>query len=424
VPTPEARIAEKDLHLQQVRWSPQVHPVSTVSEQRKLESDLNGISQTRGTGAVGQSGSQPPLYYALEVVPYALGHIGSLLDALEMMRLMSALLGGVAAFFIFMFLREALPSSPWAWTAGGVSAALAPLLGMMSGAVNPDVMLVAVSAAAFFALARAFRRGFSQRAALLLGVVMAIGFLTKENFVGLVPGIAIGVLILTARTFRTEGRAALVRAALALGLGLSPVFLYLVVNLLSGDKGFGLASGVFDTLGKRSPTAELSYVWQLYLPRLPGMTGHLFPGLTPTHIWFDRWVGLYGWLDTSFAPWVDELALIPAGLLLALCTSAAIAGRGGLRGRRGELLVYGLMGIGLMATIAIYSGTDVSSEGPAAYVQPRYLLPLLPLAALVIAMAARGLGRRMGPALGIVIVVLFLAHDIFSQLLVIARFYS
>ncbi len=48
--------------------------------------------------------------------------------------------------------------TPNAWLAGGLSIAFAPLLGFMSGAVNPDSLLFAVSAALFWSIARAFRR--------------------------------------------------------------------------------------------------------------------------------------------------------------------------------------------------------------------------------------------------------------------------
>ncbi len=66
------------------------------------------------------------------------------------MRLLSALMAGLTAFFAYLFVREALPGAPWAWAVGGLGVALAPLLGFMSGVVNPDAMLVAVSAATFY----------------------------------------------------------------------------------------------------------------------------------------------------------------------------------------------------------------------------------------------------------------------------------
>jgi hypothetical protein len=51
-------------------------------------------------------------------------------------------------------------------------------------------------------------------------------------------------------------------------------------------------------------------------------------------------------------------------------------------------------------------------------------MPLLPLAAVVLALAARGAGKRWGPAVGVLIVLLFLAQNIFSQLLVVSRYYG
>jgi hypothetical protein len=153
------------------------------------------------------------------------------------------------------------------------------------------------------------------------------------------------------------------------------------------------------------------------------MANH-FPGMsTIRQLWFDRAVGLYGWLDTTFPVWVYNLALIPAGLIAILGLRTLIARLGALRARLSELLVYLTMSAGLMALIGADSYTHRLTEG-LGYAQPRYLLPLLPLAAAMLALAARGAGRRWGPAAGALIVVLFLAQDIFSQLLVVARFYG
>jgi hypothetical protein len=58
------------------------------------------------------------------------------------------------------------------------------------------------------------------------------------------------------------------------------------------------------------------------------------------------------------------------------------------------------------------------------FAEPRYLLPLLPLMGAWLVLSARGAGRRWGPAAGTLTVVLFLSHDVFSQLQVVAHYYG
>jgi 4-amino-4-deoxy-L-arabinose transferase-like glycosyltransferase len=414
-----------DLHHLAVVWHPERHAISSVAEQQHLQRDLARPLSRRGEGKVGVAASQPPLYYVLEVAPYELSSSGTLLDQLELMRLLSAVMGGLAALFTFLFLRELLPACPWAWTVGALSVALAPLLGFLSGAVNPDSMLCAVSAAIFYCLARGFRRGLTPRLAITIGSLTAVGLLTKLNFIGLAPGVILGLIVLTVRASRVYGRSVFRVLAYALAIAVSPVCLYLIINLLSGHAGLGIVSAAIESAGGRSSVGqELSYIWQFYLPRLPGMSTNYFPGLTTTHqVWFDRSVGLYGWLDTSFPVWVNELAVLPAGLLLLLCTRALLVGRAALRRRSSELIIYAVVGLGLTMLIAADSYMSLGTEG-VGYAEPRYLLPLLPLLAALLALAARGAGRRFGPAAGALIVTLLLAHDIFSQMLVISRFYG
>jgi hypothetical protein len=421
--SPEERVVLRDLHQSAVREHPGTIPISSPAEQRQLQEGLAMHLPRYGIGAAGVATSEPPLYYLLETIPYELGSGGTLLDQLQLMRLLSALMGALTAFFVFLFVREALPAVPWAWTAGGMCVALAPLLAFMSGADNPDAMLFAVSAALFYCLARAFRRGLTRRLAVAIGSLAAVGFLTKINFVGLAPGVALGLAALAVRA-KGHRRAAFASAALALALAASPVYLYLLANLLSRHAGLGVASHAFASASAQSAFIpnEASYIWQFYLPRLPGMTDR-FPGLSTTRLWFDRSVGLYGWLDTSFPVWVENIALLPAGLTALLCARALVLGRASLRERLAELGTYAVMAMGLMALIAAISYINMNTSG-VGYTQPRYLLPLVPLVAAAVALAVRGSGRRWGPAAGALVVMLVLAHDIFSQLLVVARFYA
>jgi hypothetical protein len=417
------------LHQSGIEWHSEVQTISSPSDQRELQEDLTLPLNRVGSGAAGVAASEPPLYYALETAPYYLGSGGTLLDSLELMRLLSALMAGITAFFTFMFVREVLPGVPWAWTVGGLGAAITPLLGFTSGAVTPDAMLFAVAAAIFYCLARAFRRGLTRRLAVALGALTAAGFLTKLNFIGLAPGVMLALVFLGFRGVRADHGAAGSRRAfgsmgIAMAIAVSPICVYVASNLIEHHHALGLvSSATSEKSGQGSVLSYIPYVWEFYLPHLPGMINH-FPGLsTIRQMWFNRAVGLYGWLDTSFPVWVDNLALIPAGLIAILLARTLFSRRSALRARLPELLVYLVMAVGLMALVGLDFAVHRNVEG-AGWAQPRYLVPLLPLAAAMLALAARGAGRRWGPAVGALIVILFLAQDIFGQLLTVARFYG
>ncbi len=425
----EELAALRDLDVLGVRWHPEVRTIFSPAAQLRLRTNLSEPLSRVGGGGAGVATAEPPLYYALETIPYDLGSGGTLLDRLELMRLLSALMAGVSALFTFLFVREALPVVRWAWIVAGLSAALTPLLGFTSGAVTPDAMLYAVSAATFYCLARAFRRGLTPRLAAATGAAIAVGFLTKLNFIGLAPGAMLGLVILGFRGIRdgsnaTVSRRAMGSTGIAMAIALSPVCAYVLYNLSTDHPALGLVSGAIDLVrGRESLGGELAYMWQFYLPRLPGMVND-FPGLSTTReLWYDRTVGLYGWFDTTFPVWVENLALVPAGAIALLGLRSLVARRAALRARLSELLVYATMAVGLMALIAGTSHLAKLSERTG-FAQPRYLLPLLPLVAAMLALAACGAGRRWGRAAGTMIVLTFLAQEVFSQLLVVARFYG
>jgi hypothetical protein len=419
--SPEEEAALRGLRQPQVQWHPEAHTISTRAQQRALLASLSSGLSPVGPGDAGVAASEPPAFYALETIPYELGSDGTLLDRLELMRLVSALTAGVTALFAFLFVRESLPGAPWAWPVAGLGVALTPLLGFASAAVDPDGMLCALCAALFYCLARAFRRGASPGLTVAIGALCAAALATKLNFIGLAPGVGLALIVLARRA--DGSRRELGALALAAALASSPALVYVASNVLAHHPTLGIASTAIGSLGGRSPLQAISYVWQFYLPRLPLMHDY-FPGVwTTRQLWLDRTVGLYGWLDTPFPGWVYDLALAPAAAGAALTLRALGAQRAAVRARLPELAVYATMSVGLLALIGADSFDARLIEG-ASYFQPRYLLPLVALAGAALALAARGAGRRWGPAAGALIVVLILAQDVFSQLQVVARYYG
>jgi hypothetical protein len=84
-------------------------------------------------------------------------------------------------------------------------------------------------------------------------------------------------------------------------------------------------------------------------------------------IWFDGFIGKFGWLEYGFANWVYDLALVIALVILGLV-----------------LALYGAL----------------------------------------IVIAARGAGKRYGPALGVLVVCISVAHTAAAMLLTLSRYYG
>jgi hypothetical protein len=81
------------------------------------------------------------------------------------------------------------------------------------------------------------------------------------------------------------------------------------------------------------------------------------------------------------------------------------------------------MAVGLLGAIG-YAGIRYRMSSGYPFEQARYLFPLLALYAVFIVLAARGAGRRWGPALGAALVLLAMAHGLFAETLTISRYYG
>jgi 4-amino-4-deoxy-L-arabinose transferase-like glycosyltransferase len=422
--SPEETRVLADLRPGSISVLPATGTISSLAQQRKLESDLASAARLprEGSDAAGVATSEPPLYYLLETIPYVVGSAGNLLTRLALMRLFSALFAGITALFAFLFVREALPRGRASWAAAGLGIAFAPLLGFTSGAVTPDSLLFAVSAALFWALARAFRHGLTDRVAIAIGALTAIGLLTKVNFIGLLPGVTVGLVIVARRAGHCSRAAAYRSFGLAAGVAVIPLVLVGILGLSAGSSTPSLiSSSAENAVHSSSIGGAISSTWQLFLPRLPGMKNY-DPGVfTTRQVWFNGFVGQYGWVETAFPAWVYDVALICGVAILLALGRSLVKSRRALRDRLPEAIVYIIMAAGLMAVIG---GAAYFSPGAGSFTQARYLLPLLALLAAALCLASRAAGRRWEAVLGSVLVLVMLTDDIFSQLLVVARYYG
>jgi 4-amino-4-deoxy-L-arabinose transferase-like glycosyltransferase len=430
----EERALMRATYWRVVIFHPESRPPVTKAEHRRLEQALNQDLDRESEGGYTRASANPPLYYAAAATAYRASLSSDLPDRIHFMRLLSALLGAVTVLFIFLFLRELFPATPWAAPVGALAVAFQPMFGFISGGVNSDNLLYAAAASIFLGFAVCFRRGLTVRRGIWIGASGAVAVLAKIPALGLLPGIALGLLLLIGAASPADRREA-IRAALFAGATIFMALLvYLLLNSVVWDRGLylGETSGKdvpgspvsLPSGGGEQPTLSgyLSYTWQFYLPPLPSM-GDWFEVNPLREVWLNGFVGRFGWLDYGFPRWVYDLALVIYGALFLLVARELIGLRHRLRARGRELATYGALAVGLLLFVhaASYIG---QLDNPGGFEQARYLFPLLALYGAIVALAARGAGRRYGPAVGFVLVSLAIAHSTVAMLLTLTRYYG
>jgi hypothetical protein len=236
-----------------------------------------------------------------------------------------------------------------------------------------------------------------------------------------VPGLAVGLVALAWRAPRPARRRTLLAVAVAVAVVAVPYLSWVVLSDVALDRGGGATTGGVTTSGV-DLKEEVSYVWQVYLPRLPFMDDQ-FGDYPLWNAYFQGFVGRFGYFQYGFTGTSIWVAFAVALGLLGLAGRFLVRSRAALRARLGELSTYLAMIGGLLVLLGI-AGYQFRERTGLSFEQSRYLLLLLPLYGLLVALAARGAGRRFGPALGAVLVVLACLHEVAAVLLTLGRYYA
>jgi hypothetical protein len=457
--SPEEYAALNGLFFFDTIGRPQMRGIFTSAEDRGLREALARHPSPVGTGGTTSITNQPPLYYALEAVPYWLSPSHNILFRLQLMRLLSALLAACTVLLTFLFLRELLPRVPWTWTVGALVVAFQPTFCFLAAGVQGDNLLFFASAATFLMLLRAWRHGLTMRRGVLIGLAVVAGVLGKLTFLAFLPGVALALALLGWREgrryasdgtrhrgsgearWRGYGQALRPLAAVA-AIVVVPVALYAVMNVHVWHRG-GLTGGGLEVASVNTTATPggagvgghpitlretLDYTWELYLPRLPFMHHTYFNNAYFSHsplieTWLNGSIGHFGWLDYTFPEWVYTFAryLFEALALLALVGIVRL--RAVLRASLPMLACFAVMALGLLGAIG-YAGIRYRFVNGVPFEQARYVFPLLVFYGLFVVLAANALPRRWAPLLGALLVVLAMAHGLFAETLTISRYYG
>jgi 4-amino-4-deoxy-L-arabinose transferase-like glycosyltransferase len=426
----EEQLTLQDLEFFNVIGRPELRGILDKAEDKALRAALATHPSPVGPGGQTSITDQPPLYYALEAIPYRLSPSSNILTRLVFMRLLSALLAAGTVLAVFMFLRELFPGTPWSWTVGALVVAFQPMFDFIAAGVQGDNLLFLASATTLFLLLRAYRRGFTRRRAVAIGVATAVGLLAKLTFIALVPGIGIALLLLTWRELsRGHGEALRSLAVTVLTVAV-PYAIYALLNIYVWHRGGPTAGGIGAATNSALPSGThvtlnetLDYIWELYLPPLWFMHHRYFGHYPGWEIWLNGSIGHFGWLDYTFPAWVYEYGLYIFYTLSALAIVALIRLRDRLLGWLPMFACFGVMGAGLLGSIG-YTGIRYQLTTGSQFAQARYLFPMIAFWGALVVLAALGVGRRWAPVMGGVLVVAAMALGLFAETLTISRYYG
>jgi hypothetical protein len=368
-----------------------------------------------------------PIYYAALAPAYTIAG-SSPFSQLILMRLTSALIGALTVLFTFLLVRELISGRLWLAVLAALLVAYQPMYGFISGAVNNDVGVNAAAAALELLLIRMLRRGITiPSGALTGGVLLALPSI-KGTGLSLYPVAALVFLIvLWRRHTRAEvlGWVALVLSATLVG----ELSTHLLGGLRPESSGIGtsMISTNADAVSKALHDIPdfLSYLWQVFLPRLPFMAPHFPASVYPAYVIFvERGWATFGWYTVSFPHWVYVVILIAMLSAIPLFVWAARREWSWVRRHWLELVAVVAMPVAVIVGFeAAYYTPGVRAAGDLGEVG-RYIFPAIgPLAVLVVG-ALHAFGRRLMLGVGVGLLVAMIALSYASQLLTLSSFYA
>ena len=374
-------------------------------------------------GGPNPASSNPPLYYLVEAPAYVATSNAGIFTRLEALRIVSLLwlLGTIAGAWLLAGEIFGRDRTLQLLAAGAV--ALTPMVLFLSSTVGPDSALFALWSLALWLGVRLLKRGLTLTGAVALAGVVGLGCVVKATTYAILPAVllAFGIAAVRAGAWRRQ-RAALVPLAGAAGAMAATLGVYVVWTRLTDrvvSAQVASVTGPVD-LNLREMTA---YIWQFYLPRLSFQ--YDFPTIAPTipvyDIAFKGVWGAFGWLEVVYPEWVYLVLAAITVVVLGFAVVGAWLDRG--TADRWIAAFLAVAALGLLAGLHFTEYRQITG-GASNFMQGRYLLPLAPIAALVLARAVMWVPPARRASAVAVILGGLLTFNIFSLGLVTTRFYA
>ena len=204
---------------------------------------------------------------------------------------------------------------------------------------------------------------------------------------------------------------------LAVGLGLAVAY----SNAHGG--GASISGEAASSTGAGNLTGFVSYLWQFYLPPLRTMSPQ-GPPYGYRQVYVEGLAGTFGSLEIQFPLWVYDAMQFAAALGLLLLAGIVVRRFALLRGHGPQIIVLASLVLCMLAVLHVSAYRDLQGPPFDPLLVGRYLLPLLPVMGIAIAYVCVNLPRRLGSALGALVLTTFTILGLCGLGLTIARFYA
>jgi 4-amino-4-deoxy-L-arabinose transferase-like glycosyltransferase len=411
------RDAVKAVNADQVAGSLLTKPEWSEAVEARWRREAAGDPGDDGGGPQSAS-SYPPLSYLWESLGYRLFASGDFFDQLFGSRLFSALWLPITVLGTWLLAGELLGRRRLLQLAAAAVPALLPMPAFVSGSVSPDGMLYALWSLALWLGVRALRRGVPLGTTAALCAVVGLACVTKSASLALLPAAG---FVLAVGLWRRRSEALAPAAAGVAALALTFGSWILLARGLDRTAAANVSAGVGAAQGTNYREL-ISYVWQYYLPRLPGQAPSVAAdiGYPAFRVWIVLGWAAFGWLEVKFALGVYRVlalltALVGVGAVVALWRSR----------RRVDLAVLAFLAI---ATVALLAGLHWSDyhvlKAGSRFMQGRYIFPVVGLMGAALALAVTLVPARLrAGAVGAIVGGLFVFH-VLALGLAIERFYA
>lgn len=414
-------IAIRESDAANVAFQPQVVPPSwsRADYNAYLQSkDVRTHAMRADGGGPSSASGNPPAYYLFGALGYLLDPGGTAYGRLYAIRLEGVVLLLLTTLGGWLLGGETFARRPLLQLLVAAMTALLPMTTFMSTNVNPDALTITEWTFALWLAARIVTRRASPRDVAAACALVAVAILTKDTSFALLAPELVAIVVGLVRLPAPARFRALPSVAASTLLTAVPVGIWLILSPSIG----GTAIAHVATGGRSFNVRQfLSYVWQFYLPRLPFMRPfRLVPGIPAVTVWVNEGTGSFGWLSVPLPAWITKLAEV----LVVLLSAVTLGLLSRLRGLRslGLLAVYAAALVCLLGLLHITEYRQWLGGG-GAFLQGRYILPLVSLLALAVGLLVSRLPRSTWAPIVAIILICLIGAQAISLATVVHAYY-